>query len=110
MFKACGERRLNRRGIFWPSKRKEFPMTNRQRAWIVSAAVVSFVVGFLLVLNDSSAGWIFFIFGLSYLATLTRASQDWAASNLNLMRWGLMGVTVLLILLIVIIGAVFLLK
>jgi hypothetical protein len=44
-------------------------MHNRQRALIWSAAVaaMSFVVGLILVLNDSAAGWIFFIIGLSYL-------------------------------------------
>jgi len=32
-------------------------MHNRQRAWLWSAAAVSFIVGFILVLSDSGAGW-----------------------------------------------------
>jgi hypothetical protein len=69
-----------------------------------------FVVGLILILNDSAAGWIFLIIGLSYLATSMRAGQAWAASNPSLVRWGLIGVTLLLVLLVVVVGAVFLLK
>jgi hypothetical protein len=85
-------------------------MNNRQRNWNWAAAAVSFVVGLLLVLNDSSAGWIFFIIGIGYLGIATRAGQGWAAANPSLAKWGLVAVTILLIALIVIVGAVFLLK
>jgi len=75
------------------------------------AAAVCFVVGLILVLNDSAAGGIFLIIlGICYLATSTRAGQAWAASNPSLVRWGLIGVTLLLVLLVVVVGAVFLLK
>jgi len=84
-------------------------MHNRPRALIWSAAA-TFVVGLILVLNDSAAGWIFFIIGLSYIGASTRAGQTWAASNPSLARWGLIGVTLLLVLLVVVVGAVFLLK
>ncbi len=90
-------------------------MHNRQRTWIWLAAALSFVVGLILVLNDSAAGWIFFIIGLSYIGTSTRAGQAWAASNPSLVRWGLIGVTLLLVLLLLlllllVVGAVFLSK
>jgi len=85
-------------------------MHNRQRAWLWSAAALSFVVGLILVLNDNTAGWIFFIIGICYIGTSTRAGQAWAASNPSLVRWGLIGVTLLLVLLVVVDGAVFLFK
>ena len=81
-------------------------MHNRLRAWLWSAAAVSFVVGLIFVLNDSEAGWIFFIIGISYLGISTRAGQ----ANPSLVRWGLIGVTLLLVLLVVVVGAVFLSK
>ncbi len=85
-------------------------MDNRQRAWFWAAAGLSFIVGLILVLNDSSAGWVFIIIGISYLGAATRAGGAWTASNPSLVRWGLVGVTLLLILLAVVVGAVFLLK
>ena len=81
-------------------------MHNRQRTWIRLAATLSFVVGLVLVLNDSGAGWIFFIIGMSYLGISTRAGQ----ANPSFVRWGLIGVTLLLVLLVVVVGAVFLFK
>ena len=85
-------------------------MCSHQRAWLLSAAVMSFVVGLIFVLNDSAAGWLFFVMGLSYIGVSTRAGQAWAATNPSLVQWGLIGVTLLLILLAVVIGAVVLLK
>ena len=63
-------------------------MHNRQRTWIWLAAAFSFVMGFILVLNDNGAGWFLIIIGISYLGISTRAGQTWAASNPNLVRWG----------------------
>ena len=85
-------------------------MHKRQRTWIWLAAAFSFVVGFILVLNDSGAGWFLIILGMSYLGVSTRAGQAWAASNPSLARWGLIGGTLLLVLLAVVVGAVFLLR
>jgi hypothetical protein len=67
-------------------------------------------MGFIFVLNDSAAGWFLIIMGISYLGVSTRAGQAWATSNPSLVRWGLIGVTLLLVLLAVVVGAVFLLK
>ena len=86
-------------------------MHNRIRAlWLWSAAAVLFVVGLILVLNDSAGGWVLFIIGLSYIGISKRAGQAWPASNPSLVRSGLIGVTLLIVLLIVVVGAVFLLK
>lgn len=85
-------------------------MHNRQRTWLWLAAAVSFVVGFILVLNDSGAGWFLIIMGIIYIGASTRAGQGLAASNPSLVRWGLVGVTLLVVLLAVVIGAVLLLK
>ncbi len=81
-------------------------MHNRQRAWLWLSAAASFVVGFVLVLNDSGAGWFLIIMGITYGGASTRAGQAWAESNPSLGRWGLIGVTLLLVLLAVVIGAV----
>ena len=85
-------------------------MHNRQRAWLWLSAAVSFVVGFILVLNDSGAGWFLIIMGIIYIGASTRPGQELAASNPSLIRWGLVGVTLLLVLLTVVVGAVLLLR
>jgi hypothetical protein len=83
-------------------------MDNRQKVWLWLAAAVSFIVGFILVLNDSGAGWFLIIMGITYISASTRAGQGLAASNPSLVRWGLVGVTALLVLLVIIVGAVLL--
>ena len=85
-------------------------MHDRQRAWLWLAAAVSFIVGFVLVLNDSGAGWVLVIMGMIYIGASTRAGQGLAASNPSLVRWGLVGITLLLVLLAVVVGAVLLFK
>lgn len=85
-------------------------MQNRQSLWLWIATAVSFVVGFVLVMNDSGAGWFLIILGIIYLGASTRPAQSWATSNPGIARWGLIGVTILLVLLVVIVFAVFLLK
>ena len=85
-------------------------MDNRQKAWTWAAAAISLVAGFILWLNDSAAGVFLIFMGIIYIGTLTRPGQTWAATNPSLARWGLIGVTLLLVLLAVVVGAVFLLK
>ena len=85
-------------------------MQNYRKAWLWLSAAVSFIVGLILVINDSSAGWFLVIMGIIYIGVSTRAGQGWAASNPNLARWGLVGVTLLLVLLTFFLGAVLLLK
>ena len=85
-------------------------MHNRQRAWLWLAAAVSLIVGFILVLSDSGAGWFLIILGIIDIGASTRAAQGLAASNPSLARWGLVGVALLTVLLAVVVGAVLLLK
>ena len=85
-------------------------MDNRQKAWTWSAAAISFIAGFILWLNDNAAGLFLILMGIIFIGTLTRPGQTWAKTNPSLVRWGLVGVTLLLVLLAVVAGAVFLLK
>ncbi len=85
-------------------------MNNGARAWLWLSAAVSFVVGLILVLNDSSAGWFLIIMGIIDIGASTRVGQGSAAPNPRLTLWGLVGATVLLVLLVGIAGAIFLLK
>jgi hypothetical protein len=85
-------------------------MYNNQRAWLWLSAAVSFIVGLILVMNDSSAGWFLVIMGIIYIGVSTRTGQGWAASNPRFARWGLIGVTLLLVLVTILVGAVLLLK
>jgi hypothetical protein len=85
-------------------------MLNRQKVWLWLAAVISMVVGFVLVLKDSGAGWFLIIMGIVDIGASTRAGQGLAPSNPSLVRWGLIGVTLLLILLAVVVGAVVLFR
>jgi hypothetical protein len=83
-------------------------MGDRQRTWLWLSAAVSFIVGFIFVLNDSGAGWFLIVMGIIYLSFLTRAGQRLAGSNPVYVRWGLVGVTLLVVLLAVVVGAVML--
>ena len=83
-------------------------MSNRQKTGLRISAAVLFIVGFVLVMNDSSAGWFLIILGITYLGVSARTGQAWAASNSSLAKWGLVGVTLLLILLAVVVAAVLL--
>ena len=85
-------------------------MHNRSRAWLWAASAMSFIVGLIFVLNDSGAGWFFILMGIIYIGASTRAGQAWAASNPSPGRWGLIGGTLLLVLLVVLVGAVLLLR
>ena len=81
-----------------------------QRRWLIGSAVVLFIVGFILVFNDSAAGWFLIILGITYIGASTRAGQAWAASNPEIEKWGLIIVTLLIVLLVIVVGAVFLLR
>ena len=85
-------------------------MDNRKKVWLWLSAFISFITGFILVLNDSGAGWFLIIMGIVYIGTLTRLGQTWVESNPRLTQWGLIGVTVLLVILIFVAGAVLLLQ
>jgi putative hemolysin len=86
-------------------EREDSSMQNRERAWLWLSAAVSSVVGFILVLNDSGAGWFLIIMGIVYIGASTRAGQELPESDPTYRRWGLVSVTVLLVALTVIVGA-----
>jgi hypothetical protein len=110
--KVAGHQRPYLRGHGWGrlAKKKECPMSNRQRIWIWIAAAVSFVVGIVFILSDGGAGWFFVILGMTYLGISTRAGQTWAESNPRLTGWGLVGGALLLVLLAVGLGTLFRLR
>ena len=84
-------------------------MKNRQKVWLWFSAAVLFVVGFILVMSDSGAGWFLIILGMTYLGVSTGRGQTWTASNPKTTRWVLVGITVLLVMLAIIVGVVLLL-
>jgi hypothetical protein len=84
-------------------------MNKNQKIWSWLAAGMSFLAGILLVLKDSGAGWFLIIMGIIYLGALTRPGQRLAVANPTPTRWGLVSVSVLCVL-VIIIGAVVLLK
>ncbi len=84
-------------------------MQNRSRAWLWLAAAISFIMGVILLLNDNSGPGLFFILmGITYIGASTRAGQAWKASNPSLGRWGIIGGTLLLVLLVFVVGVVLL--
>jgi len=85
-------------------------MGNRKKVWLWLSAAISFIVGFILVLKDSGAGWFLIIIGIIYIGTLTRPGQTWTEANPRLTKWGLIGVTLLLVILIFVAGAVLLIE
>jgi hypothetical protein len=76
-------------------------MNKQDKIWLWITAAVSMVMGFVLVLNDNGAGWFLVILGITFIGTSTGTGQKWAASNHRLALWGLIGVTLLAILLVV---------
>lgn len=84
-------------------------MDKRQRIWMGVAVAVSFLTGLILVWNDSGAGWFLIIMGAVYLGMLTRPGQGLAASKPALVRWGLIG-TILLVLVAAVLVVIVLLK
>lgn len=85
-------------------------MSTNPGVWLWLSAAVSLMAGFLLVMNDSSAGWFLIILGIIDIGATTRAGQGLAVSNRGRLSWGLIAATLLIILLVLIAGAVFLLK
>ncbi len=78
--------------------------------WLWISAVVSLIAGSLLVMNDSSAGWFLIILGIIDIGATARAGQGLAAPNRRMIGWGLVAATLLLVLVVLIAGAVFLLR
>ncbi len=84
-------------------------MDHQDKVWLWITAVVSIVMGSVLVLNDSGAGWFLIILGITYIGGSTGVGQKWASTKLDLARWGLIGVTILTTVLVFVSAAVILL-
>jgi hypothetical protein len=85
-------------------------MNASPQVWLWVSAIVSLIAGSLLVMNDSSAGWFLIIMGIIDIGATTRSGRGLAASNRGMIHWGLIVVTFLLVVLVLIAGAVLLLK
>jgi hypothetical protein len=75
-------------------------MNKNNRTWLWLSAIVSFAGGFILVLNDSGAGWFLIIMGMVYIGSLTRPVQTWAEVNLRTMQRALVGITILFVVIV----------
>ncbi len=77
-------------------------MDRNDRFWLWITAASSIVMGSFLVLNDTAAGWFLIFLGLTYIVASAGIGQKWIASSLSLTRRGLIGATLLAILLVVV--------
>ena len=50
-------------------------MSRSDKLWLWVTAVSSIVMGYVLVLNDTAAGWFLIFLGLTYIFALSR---DWS--------------------------------
>ncbi len=80
-------------------------MQNRQRAPWWAAAAVSLILGLVLVWRGNHNGWFLVVLGAVYVGALTSSARRLAASNPRLARWALAGITLLLLVLVVLTGA-----
>ncbi len=85
-------------------------MNASPQVWLWLSAVVSLIVGFLFVMNDSAAGWFLIILGIIDIGATTRVGHGLVGPNRGMMWWGFIAATLLLVLLALIGGAVFLLR
>lgn len=85
-------------------------MNASPQIWLWVSAAVSLITGFLLVMNDSGAGWFLILMGIINIGAAKRGGRGPADSNLGTTRWGLIAVTLLLVALVLIAGAVLLQK
>jgi hypothetical protein len=84
-------------------------MNNRQKIWLWVSIAISVIVGIILVMNDSGAGWLLIILGISYIGVSNRIGRPGAVPNPRLTRWGLIG-PLILVLMAVILATIVLMK
>lgn len=85
-------------------------MNTNPRTWLWVSAAVALITGFVLVMNDSGAGWFLILLGILNIGATTRAGRGLDASNRGTVRWGLILATILLVLLVLIVAAVMLVR
>ena len=79
-------------------------MQNRSAPWWAAAAV-SLILGLVLVWRGDHNGWFLVVLAAGYAGALTGTARRLAASNPTLARWALVGITLLLVVLAVLVGA-----
>ena len=84
-------------------------MKNRQKIWLWASVAISVIVGFILVLNDSGAGWLLIILGIIYIGLSNRIGQPGAMPNDRIARWGMIG-PLILVLMAVVLATIVLMK
>jgi hypothetical protein len=75
-------------------------MNKTDKLWLWITAAVSIVLGFVLVLNNTLAGWFLIFLGLMYIAASAGIGQKWITSRENLAHKGLVGATLLTVMLV----------
>ena len=83
-------------------------MKTSPQIWLWVSAAVSLITGFLLVMNDSGAGWFLITGGIMNIGATTRAGRGLDASNRGMIRGGLVVATILLVALVLIVAVVLL--
>ncbi len=78
-------------------------MNNRQGIRLWAYATISLVIGFVFVQNGSRPGWFLIALGITYLGTSTKIGRTWSDSHPGLARWGLVGISAVLIVLFVVV-------
>ena len=83
-------------------------MMGNQRLLLWLSAAVALVVGLVLVMQDSGAGWFLIIVGIIDIGLAAGANRGLPAANQRVTRLGLISAALLLIVLIMIAVAVYL--
>ncbi|GAB4426798.1 MAG: hypothetical protein Kow002_15940 [Anaerolineales bacterium] len=61
--------------------------------------IVWFIIGLIILLSGFSGSMVFFILGTVWLASSSGSGLEWAREHPGLMKTGLLGITIFLILL-----------
>jgi len=81
-------------------------MRNRDRLWWWLAAAAALVLGFVLIVRGDHNGWFLVVLGAVYVGAMIGTATGHASWSQDRIRWGLLGITLLLVLLAVVAGAI----
>lgn len=81
-------------------------MEKRTKIWLWISAVISFIVGLLLLLTGTGLGALFVILGIISLAALTQPGQKLVESKPRLVMWLVFGAFILLVVIVILLGVV----